>query len=114
MLVGADQLDVVLFQHAVVGQVERAVQRGLAAHGGQQRIGLLALDDLLDRLPRDGLDIGDVRRFGVGHDGGGVAVDQDGPVTLGLERLARLGARIVELAGLADDDRAGADDEDAF
>ena len=28
------------------------------------------------------------------------------------ERLAGLGARVVELAGLADDDRSGADEED--
>src|SRR5262249_27103957 len=33
-------------------------------------------------------------------------------VALGLQRLDRLGAGIVELAGLADDDGAGADDED--
>ena len=33
-------------------------------------------------------------------------------VALLLQRLAGLGAGIVELAGLADDDRAGADDQD--
>ena len=33
---------------------------------------------------------------------------------LGAQRLARLAAGVVELARLADDDRAGADDEDAF
>src|SRR5690606_10234970 len=53
-------------------------------------------------------------RFRVGHDRGRVAVDQDGAEPFGLERLARLGAGIVELAGLPDDDGAGADDEDAF
>jgi len=35
-------------------------------------------------------------------------------VALGLQRLAGLGARIVELAGLPDDDGARADDEDGF
>jgi hypothetical protein len=39
LALGADQLDAVFLQHAVVGQVERAVQRGLAAHRRQQRIG---------------------------------------------------------------------------
>src|SRR5690606_22112617 len=53
LALGADQLDAVLFEHAVVGQVERAVERGLAAHRGQQRVGLLLGDDLLDRLPVD-------------------------------------------------------------
>jgi hypothetical protein len=36
---GADQLDLVLVQHAVAPQVQRAVQRGLAAHGGQDGVG---------------------------------------------------------------------------
>ncbi len=31
-----------------------------------------------------------------------------------LQRLAGLGAGVVEFAGLADDDRAGADDHDGF
>jgi hypothetical protein len=50
----------------------------------------------------------------VGHDRGGVAVDQDDLVALFTQRLAGLHARVVELAGLADDDRAGANDEDAL
>jgi hypothetical protein len=45
---GADHLDAVLLQHAVLGQVERAVERGLAAHGRQQRVGTLLGDDLLE------------------------------------------------------------------
>ena len=35
-------------------------------------------------------------------------------ITLVAQRLARLRAGVVELAGLADDDRAGADDQDGF
>jgi hypothetical protein len=111
---GADQLDLVFVEHAVAPQVQRAVQRGLAAHGGQHGVGALLGDDLLDRLPGDGLDVGDVGRGRVGHDRGGVAVDQDDLVALFAQRLAGLHAGVVELAGLADDDRAGADDEDAF
>ena len=34
---GADQLDVVFLEHAALAQGQRRVQRGLAAHGGQQR-----------------------------------------------------------------------------
>src|SRR5207248_6792407 len=48
----------------------------------------------------------------VGHDGGGVRVDEDDAVALLTERLTRLGAGVVELAGLADHDRARADEED--
>ena len=44
----------------------------------------------------------------------GLRVDQDDPIALVAQRLAGLGAGVVELAGLADDDRAGADDEDGL
>ena len=64
-------------------------------------------------LPGDRLDVGDVGHLRVGHDRRRVGVDQDDPVALFAQRLAGLGAGIVELAGLADDDRAGADDQDA-
>jgi hypothetical protein len=82
--------------------------------GGQQRIGLLLGDDLLDRLPVDRLDVDRVRHLRVGHDGRGVAVDQHHPIPLLAQRLARLGAGIIEFAGLADDDRACTDDQDGF
>jgi hypothetical protein len=97
-----------------VPQVERAVQRGLAAHGGQDGIGALFGDDFFHRLPGDGLDVCHIRRGGVGHDRGGVAVDQNDLVTLFTQGLAGLYAGVVELARLADDDGARADDEDAF
>ena len=74
----------------------------------------LLLDDLGDDLRRDRLDIGGVGQIRVGHDRRRIGVDQDDPVALLLERLAGLGAGIVELAGLADDDRAGADDQDRW
>jgi hypothetical protein len=43
-----------------------------------------------------------------------VTVDQDDFVALLSQGLAGLHAGVVELAGLPDDDRAGADDEDAL
>ena len=108
----ADQLDVELGEHAFAREVERAVERGLPAHRRQQRVGPLALDDRRDHLPGDGLDVRDVRHLRVGHDRRRIAVDEDDAVALLAQRLARLRARIVELARLPDDDRAGADDED--
>ena len=114
---GADHLDVVLFEHAHLAQGERAIERRLAAHGRQKReaardrVALLG-DDLLDDLGRDRLDIGPVRHVGIGHDGGGIGIDEDDPVAFRAQRLAGLRPRIIELARLADDDRARADDED--
>ena len=111
--VGADQLDLVTFEHARSGERHRRVERGLAAHRRQQRVGALAGDDLLDDLRGDRLDIGRVGQVRVGHDRRRVRIDQDDPIALGLKRLARLRARIIELARLPDHDRPGADDQDA-
>ncbi len=104
--VGADHLDAVLLQHAVMVQVHRQVQARLAAEGGQQGVGPLGLDHLGDDLPGQRLDVGAVGHLRVGHDRGRVGVDQHDLVPLLAEGLAGLGARIIELAGLPDDDRA--------
>src|SRR5699024_8908179 len=79
----------------------------------QDSVGALALDDLLDHLGGDRLDVGGVGELGVGHDRRGVGVDEHDPDPLLPQDAAGLGAGVVELAGLADDDRAGADDEEA-
>ena len=111
---GADHLDVEFLQHAHLAQRQRAIERGLPAHGGKQRVGTFALDDLGDDLRRDRLDVGGVGEVRIGHDRRRIGIDQDDPVAFLLERLAGLRAGIVEFAGLADDDRAGADDHDRF
>ncbi len=110
--VRADELDVVLLEDPVVVQVDRRVERGLAAQGGQDRVGLLLGDDRLDDLPGDRLDVRRVGEVGVRHDRRRVGVDQDDADTLLAEHTAGLRARVVELARLADHDRAGADHED--
>ena len=110
--IGADQLAAEPLQRAALGQRLGGVQRRLPAHGRQQRVRALLGDDLLDDRRRDRLDIGDVGRLRVGHDRGRVRVHQDDPEALGAQRLAGLGSRVVELAGLADDDRPGADQQD--
>ena len=109
---GPDHLDAVFFEDAGLRHGDRRVQARLAAQGGQQGVGPLLGDDLLHRLRGDRLDVGPVRRFGVGHDRRRVGVDEDDLVALLLQRLAGLGPGVVELAGLADDDRPGADDQD--
>ncbi len=112
--VGADHLDPVLGEDAHGFQGQGGVQRGLAAHGRQERIGALFLDDLGDYFRGDRLDVGGVGDLRIGHDGGGVRIDQDDAVALGPQGLAGLDAGVVELAGLADDDGAGADDQDGL
>ena len=113
-LVGADHFHVIFVQHAGAGQVQGGIEARLPAHGRQQRVGAFLLDDLRDGLPAHRLDIGGVRHVRVGHNGCRVGIHQDHPVALLAQGLARLGAGIIELAGLADDDGAGADDQYAF
>jgi hypothetical protein len=109
---GADQLDAKAFQDTMVGQIEGTVQRRLSAHGRQQGIRPLFFDDPRHRAPIDRLDVGGIGHVRIGHDRGGVGVHQHDAETLLAQRLARLRAGVVELAGLADHDRAGADDQD--
>ena len=58
------------------------------------------------------LDVGAVGEVGVGHDRRRVRVGEDDPVALLAQHPAGLGARVVELARLADHDRPGADEQD--
>src|SRR5699024_3741960 len=110
--VGTDQLDVVLGENARLVQVDGGVERGLPAQGGKEGIGAFLGEDLLDHLRCDRFDVGCVGDLRVGHDRCRVGVDQDDPETLGLEDTAGLGARVVELGGLPDHDRPGADHQD--
>ena len=85
---------------------------GLAAERGQQGVGPLGLDHLGHDLPGQRLDVRAVGHLRVGHDRGRIGVDQHDLVPLLAQGLARLGARVVELAGLPDDDRPGTDQQD--
>ena len=96
----------------VVGDVHGCVQAGLAAQERQECVRALLLDDLGHRLGSDRLDVGAVGELRVGHDRSRVGVDQNDPVAFFAQGLAGLGAGIVELAALADDNRTRADDHD--
>ncbi len=120
---GTDHFDVVPFERAVFVEGHRGVQRSLAAECGEQNEFALRTetfhfrffthDNFLHTFGRDGFDVGAVGELRVGHDGGRVGVDKDDAVAFLAQGLARLSAGVIELARLADDDRAGADDEDA-
>ena len=105
---GAQQSHAVLVQNALFMEVHGHVQPGLAAQGGQDGVGPLFLDDLGHAGDVEGLNIHVVGDVLVGHDGGGVGVDQHHLHALFLQGVAGLGARVVEFGGLADDDGAGA------
>ena len=112
MAVGADQLNAEFFQHTQIIQRQRRVQAGLAAHGGQDRVGAFFLDDLGHHFGGDRLDIGGIRQARIRHDRGRVGVHQNDAIAFLAQGLAGLCAGIIELAGLSDDDGACSDDHD--
>ncbi len=67
---GADHGDAKLLQHALTFQFQRTVQRRLAAHGWQNRIRALFFNNLANDFPVNRLNIGGIRHFRIGHDGG--------------------------------------------
>ncbi len=109
--VDADDLHAVFFKNAAFGELGGEIETGLASEIGEKGVRFFFCDDLFEVVGVQGLDIGGVRHAGIGHDGGRVGVDQDDFIPQFPERLAGLGAGIIEFAGLADDDRAGSDDE---
>ena len=110
----ADQLDAVFLQNARLAESDREIQRRLTADGRQDGLRFFLRDDRLEHLGRQGLDVGAVGELRVGHDRRRIAVDEDDFQSLGTQRFAGLSTRVVELAGLTDDDRTRTDDEDAL
>ena len=95
-------------------EIQRAVERRLTAHCWQYGVRTLFFDDFFHDLPGYRLDVGRVGHRRIGHDGCGIGVDQNDAETFLAQRLAGLGARVVKLTGLADDNRTGPDDQDTF
>ena len=108
------QADAAAVKETAASQLHREVQAHLAAEVRQDGVGLLLLDDALDDLGGQRLDVDMIGDVGVGHDGGGVGVDEDGLDALRFQRTAGLSAGVVELRRLTDDDGAGTDDQYLF
>ena len=107
----ADHLYIVFIQNARLAQLRAQIQAGLAAQIGQQGVRALLGDDLLQPLYVQRLNVGNIGGFRIRHDGGRVGIDQHDLISQLPQGLAGLGPGIVKFAGLADDDRAGADDQ---
>ena len=112
--VGADQAHAVRAQEAAPVQLHGDVQPRLPAEPGEQAVGPLRFDDALHRARAERLYVNAVRHAGVGHDGGGVGVDEHGLHALRHQRAAGLRAGVVELRRLPYDDRPRADHERLF
>ena len=105
----AQNLHLALLQNALLGQLDRQIQTRLSAQSRNDGVRALVTDDLRHVFQRQRLHVDLVRNVRVGHDRRRVRVREDHLVSLLFERQTRLRARIVELRGLADHDRARPD-----
>src|SRR5690606_16815246 len=96
-------------QYPCLGQCHGQIEAGLAPQGGKQPIGPLAFDHFGGELEGEGFEVHFVGNMGIRHDGCRVGVDEDDLDPLFLQGFARLGARVIKLRSLADDDRARPD-----
>ena len=110
----ANEADPGLFKEARLCQLHAEVEAGLTAEGGQDPVRLLLQNNLLKNTCRQRLDIDLICNVLVRHDGGRVRVHEADLNPLFLQGPAGLGACVVKLRRLADDDGAGADHQNFF
>ena len=110
---GPEHADAAAIQHPGIVEGHGQVQPGLAPERRQQRVRAMLLDHAGQVFDGQRADHHRPAHVRIGHHGGRVRVHQDRLHALATQRQAGLHAGIVELGGLADDDRAGPDDEDA-
>jgi len=91
----------VFFQNTFICQLHRQVQSGLPSQCRQKSIGALPFNNPGHTLPGEGLNVNLVSYSRIGHDGGGVGVDQHHLHPFLRKSLAGLGPGIVKLGGLA-------------
>ena len=74
--VGPEHGDVFFFKEAFFGQLHPEGETHLAAEGGKEALGLFLADDAFYHFGGEGFDVDFIGDLAVGHDGGGVGVDQ--------------------------------------
>ena len=111
LYVRAQQAHAEAVQSAVPAQLHGYGKARLAPKPCQQGVGALLLDYPGHGLGSQGLQVYLVCQVLVGHDGGGIGVDQYGADALLAQHPAGLGSGVVELCRLAYDDRPRADDQ---
>ena len=103
----ADNLHLIFFQNSRTGKLRAEIQPGLPSQIGQQCVRTLLCNDLLQPLLVQRLNISHVCHLRIRHNGGRVGIYQYNLISQLFQRLARLGAGIVKLTGLADDNGTG-------
>ena len=112
--VGPEHGDVFFFKEAFLGQLHPEGKTHLPAEGGEETLGFFLADDAFHHFGGERFDVDFIGDLAVGHDGGGVGVDQHHFQPFFFQRAAGLGTGVVEFRGLTDNDGAGTDDENFF
>ena len=107
-----DHLHAVGLEYAGPVQFGGEIQARLAPQVREQRVGFLLRHHLRHGVQRERFDVGCIRHAGIGHDRGGIRVDEDNLVAQASQGLAGLRAGVIKLASLPNDDRTGTDDQD--
>ena len=99
----------VLVQGTGSSEGHSQVPAGLATQSWKESLGSLPLNEPFQDIHSQRLDVDDIGDVLVGHDCSGVGVHQHRGDALFTQGAARLGAGIVELGSLPNDDGPGAD-----
>ncbi len=98
----AQHLNTMAFQNSLLIQFHPAIERGLSAEGEQQPIWFLSFDDAFDKLHIDRQEVDFIGQVLAGLDCGDVGIDQDRGDPFFLQRLDRLGTRVIKLPCFTD------------
>ena len=105
------EFDPMLLEHSGFPKLGNQIQACLPTERRKHGIGLLFLDNLRETHQVQRFDIGSVAELRISHDGRRIRIDQDHAISVLTKRLTGLRARVIEFASLADDDRAGANEQ---
>ena len=108
----ADQSYSVFLKYAFLVEFDREIQAGLAADGRQDGVRPFFFNYRGESLDRKRLDVGPVGDLGIGHYRRRIGVYENDRKAFLFECSTGLRSRIVEFAGLSDDDRSGTNDQD--
>ena len=88
------------------------VEGRLTAHGGEDCVDGMLVQNVFQRIHRQRHEVNMIRRHRIGHDGGRVGIDQDNFDAFFAKGAGGLGSRIIKFTGLSDDNGSATDYQD--
>ena len=95
-------------------KIKGKIKPGLSTQSRKQGIGFFLFNNLGHAFHGQRFDISRVGKFGIGHDGGRIAIDQRYSVTFFTQSFAGLSPAVVKLASLSNYYGPRSDDQDVF